>query len=105
MSGRYRVTPKARAGLHDILEYVDTRFGASVADQVLDRLVAAFELVAGNPGAGHRREDLTQDDRIRFWSVGPTLIAYRSGSHDWIEILLVERGERDWEQILEEEDL
>ena len=103
--GGYRLTPKARDGLHDILEYVDSRFGASVADQVLDRIGAAFELLTGNPGAGHRREDLTDDSRIRFWSVGPTLIAYRSGSHDCIEILLVERGERDWERILEEEDL
>jgi len=101
----YRLTRKAREGLHDILEYVDGHFGAPVADQVLDRLAAAFELVARNPGAGHRREDLTQDDRIRFWSVGPTLIAYRAGPHGSIEILLVERGERDWERILEEEGL
>ena len=63
--GGYRLTPKAREGLHDILGYVERRFGAPVADQVLDRLVAAFEFLAGNPGAGHRREDLTQDDRIR----------------------------------------
>ena len=103
--GGYRLTPKARGALQDILEYVDPRFGAAVADKVIDRLVAAFELVAGNPGAGHRREDLTQDDRIRFWSIGPTLIAYRASAHDSIEILLVERGERDWERILEEEDL
>ena len=103
--GGYRLTPNAREGLHDILEYVNRRFGAPVADQVIERLVGAFEFVAANPGAGHRREDLTQDDRIRFWSVGPTLIAYRSGTHDWIEVLLVERGERDWERILEEEDL
>ena len=61
--GGYRLTPKAREGLHDILEYVDSQFGASVADQVLDRLVAAFEVLAGNPAAGHRREDLTDDAR------------------------------------------
>ena len=103
MSGRYRLTPKARKGLQDILEYVDSRFGAAVSDQVLDRLVDAFELLAGNAGAGHRREDLTDDSRIRFWSVGPTLIAYRAASSDTIEILIVERGERDWERLLEED--
>ncbi len=103
--GGYRLTPKARDGLHDILGYVDSQFGGSVVDQVLDRLVGAFELLAGNPGAGHRREDLTQDDRIRFWSVGPTLIAYRAASSGAIEILIVERGERDWERLLDEEDL
>ena len=101
--GGYRLTPKARDGLHDTLEYVASQFGASVADQVLDRLVGAFELLAGNPRAGHRRDDLTHDDRIRFWSVGPTLIAYRAASSDAIEILIVERGERDWEKLLDED--
>lgn len=101
----YRLTPKAREGFRDILAYVDKRFGAQVAERVLDRLVAAFEFIAESPGTGHRREDLTQDERIRFWSVGPTLIAYRPGSQDPVEILFVERGERDWERLLEEESL
>jgi hypothetical protein len=43
----------------------------------------AFELLAALPDPGHRREDLTQDDEIRFWTVGPTLIAYRT-TIDWI---------------------
>ena len=66
-------------------------------------MIDAFELLAGNPGAGHRRDDLTDDSRIRFWSVGPTLIAYRAASSDAIEILTAERGERDWERFLEED--
>ena len=99
---RCRLTSKAREGLHHILEQVDARFGAPIAERVLDRLVDAFELLAANPNAGHRREDLTHDDRIRFWSVGPTLFAYRTGALDCIEILFIERGERDWERILEE---
>ena len=96
----YRLTPKAREGLHGIVEYVVGRFGARAAEAALDRLIAAFELLAENPGAGHRRDELSQDERIRFWSVGPTLIAYRAGSQDLIEVLFVERGDRDWEQIL-----
>jgi plasmid stabilization system protein ParE len=99
----YKLTPKARGGLRRILAHVHDHFGARVAEEVLDRLVAAFELVAEHPLAGHRREDLTEDERIRFWSVGPTLIAYRLGSQDVVEILLVERGERDWERLLAEE--
>lgn len=96
----YSLTPKARAGLRNILEYVDHQFGGRVAEQVLERLVAAFEFLAARPGAGHRREDLTGDERIRFWTVGPTLIAYRAGIQGIVEILLVERGERDWERLI-----
>ncbi len=78
---------------------VDTRFGERVAERVLGELECAFENLAASPGIGHRREDLTQDEQIRFRSVGPTLIAYRRVA-DVTEILFVERGERDWERLL-----
>ena len=64
-----------------------------------------IELLAANPGVGHRRDDLTNDDRVRFWSVGPTLIAFRAESRDALEVLMVERGDKDWERILEGEGL
>jgi len=35
---RYRLTPKARQGFGEIVEYVERDFGARVADEVLDRL-------------------------------------------------------------------
>lgn len=66
---------------------------------MLDGIVRAFELLAEHPGIGHRREGLTRDRRIRFWNVGPTLIAYRPGAAV-IDVLLVERGEIDWEEAL-----
>lgn len=96
----YALTPYARTGLRSILEYVEREFGARVGERVLDKLVAAFELIADNPGIGHRREDLTTDEWIRFWAAGPTLIAYRTTT-DTIEILFIERGEKDWARLLE----
>jgi plasmid stabilization system protein ParE len=72
----YRLTPRAQQGL---------------------------ERLAANPGIGHRREDLTLNKSVRFWSVGPTLIAYRS-EHSPIEVLFIERGEVDWERLLIEHD-
>jgi toxin ParE1/3/4 len=98
---RYRLTPRARLGLRDILNYVRRKFGRRVAEEVLNRLVTALENIAENPGIGHAREDLTHDEEIRFWSVGPTLIAYRPAA-DAVEILFVERGERDWERLFPE---
>jgi plasmid stabilization system protein ParE len=99
----YGLTPRAREGLLDILEYAERRFGTTVAEDVLDRLAAAFAFVAENPGAGHRRADLTRDEAVRFWSVGPALIAYRMPGPERAEILFVERADRDWERAFDDE--
>lgn len=99
MTAAYRLTPKAREGFHRIVIYVEENFGLEVADRVVTDLGKAFELLAANPDVGHHREDLTRDEHVLFWSVGPTLIAYRS-CPEWIEILFVERGELDWERML-----
>ena len=99
MTSSYRLTPKARDGFRRIVSYVEERFGLEVADRVIGQLERSFEQLAANPGIGHRREDLTQDGRVLFWSVGPTLMAYRLHP-DWVEILFVERGDLDWERML-----
>ena len=96
----YRLTPRARDEVRAVLEYVDQHFGVLVAERVFEQLVSTFERFAESPGIGHHREDLTRDDQIRFWSVGPSLIAYRARTVSTVEILIVERGERDWEQVL-----
>ena len=91
----YRLTPQAQAGLSDILKDVEARFGVDVAIEVLDRIGGAFQLIADTPQIGHRREDITPLEYVSFWHVGPTLIAYQVG-RSGVEILFVERGERDW---------
>ena len=95
----YRLTSRAATGLRNILVSVSDAFGANVAERVLDRMEDAFAMIAANPNIGHHRHDLTLDDHIRFWSVGPTLLAYRSAD-DGIEVLLIERGGRDWSRLL-----
>lgn len=101
MSGGYRLTPRAEQGLLRTLLYVEGRFGVTVAERVLATLEAALEQLATNPGIGHLREDLTSDSAVRFWSVSPTLIAYRF-EHSPVEVLFIERGEVDWESLLSE---
>lgn len=95
----YRLSPEARIGLYRTIASVEARFGPTVADEVLDLLARAFELLARFPRAGHRREDLTDDDRILFWSVGPTLIAYRR-ARDGIDVLAIDRADFDWRDAL-----
>lgn len=101
MTARYRLTPRAREGFHRIAFYVEENFGSVVAERVVGDLVHAFELLAKNSGAGHRRDDLTSDTRVLFWPVGPTLIAYRPAP-EGVQVLFVERGEVDWERIMRE---
>ena len=90
MTADYRLTPKARDGFLGIASYVEERFGPEVADRVVQELETAFEQLAANPSLGHRRVDLTPDERVLFWSVGPTLVAYRA-QPECVEILFVER--------------
>jgi toxin ParE1/3/4 len=97
----YRLTPRARSGPLEILEYVEQEFSLRVEEELLDRIEAAFELLADNPGIGHVREEITLDSSVRFWRVGSTLIAYRRAA-DTLEILFVERCERDWQRIFHE---
>ncbi len=101
MTHPYRLTPRARDGFRRIAFYLEENFGEAVAERVIEELEKAFELLADNPSVGHRRDDLTDDLRVRFWPVGPTLIAYRSNP-EWLEVLFVERGDLDWERLLAE---
>lgn len=95
----YRLTPLARQGLAEILDYVEREFGGAVAEAVLERIGSALETVAANPDIGAHRPEITDDETIRFWSVAPSVIAYRQKG-DVVEILFVERGERDLGRLL-----
>lgn len=86
-------------GLLLILDYVQTHFDSDIAIATAERIERSCENLAENPGLGHRREDITSDDSIRFWPVGPSLIAYQI-REEGIVVLFIERGDRDWKQVL-----
>jgi plasmid stabilization system protein ParE len=72
-----------------------------VTDRVLGSLLDSLTLLSASPGIGHRRPDLTDDERLSFWSVGPTLIVYRRVD-DGIDVLAIERADLDWRRILDQ---
>lgn len=76
MRASHRLTPKAAEGLWRIVQFVAERFDQDSAERVLDQLEEAFERLAEHPGIGHRRTNLTAEADVRFWSVGPTVIAF-----------------------------
>ncbi len=101
MTAAFRLTTQARRGFRAIGFDVEKRFGPDLAERVANRVERALKRLAANPHIGHRREEPTRDERILFWPVGPTRIAYRS-TPEGVEILFVERGEVDWKRKLRE---
>ena len=100
----YRLTPVARRGLREAYSYVKRGFGLDVAETVVEKILAAFRRLAANPAMGHSRDDLTSVEDVQFWPVGPTLIAYRHRG-DTVEVLLVERANRDWPALINDLNL
>jgi len=102
VTARYRFTDEAEAGFIRIACDVRDRFGLSVSRTVARDLERAFQLIAAQPGIGHRRDDLTSNEHLRFWQQGQTLIAYHRVEFG-VEILFVERSERNWGDLLAEQ--
>jgi plasmid stabilization system protein ParE len=86
--GVVRLTPNAARGYAGIAAYVGEQFGSVVAEHVLERIHEALARLGENPGLGHTREDLTRRREVLFWSVAPTLIAYRRRG-DGVEVLFI----------------
>lgn len=93
------LTQVAKADLLKILEYLDGDNPGAVL-KVVDALDDAMQLLADNPGIGHRRPDLTPQD-VRFWSVFRYLVIYRPSTKP-LEIVRVLHGKRDVRRLLEE---
>jgi toxin ParE1/3/4 len=72
---RYSLSPEARQDLIEIRDYYLDEAGAAVARSVLTEITKALGFLAGTPGAGHLRSDLT-DAPVKFWAVPPYLIVY-----------------------------
>lgn len=63
---RYYVTQVATADLEEIIEWI-AKSDVPTAEAFEVSAYAAFQLLAANPGIGHRRRYLT-DRPVRFWT-------------------------------------
>ncbi len=72
---RYRLSPEAEGDLDEIKHFLVRQGGARLARYVQHEIRDAIRFLAANPGAGHKREDLT-DEPMKFWSVFSYMIAY-----------------------------
>jgi toxin ParE1/3/4 len=77
MRVRYVLAPQAALDLVEIWRYIKGQSSVTVADRVESAIRERMVFLAGTPGAGHRRKDLTDQD-VKFFPVYSYLIAYRS---------------------------
>jgi plasmid stabilization system protein ParE len=91
------LTPAAEGDLLKIIEYLQGDSPNAIL-KVVDALDEAMRRLAENPGIGHVRPDLTDED-VRFWSVFKYLVIYRPETKP-LEIVRVLHGRRDIKRIL-----
>ena len=68
-----------------------------IADRVESAIREKIVFLAGTPGAGHSRKDLTDED-VKFFPVYSYLIAYRPQTKPF-EVVAILHGRRDVERI------
>ncbi len=97
MAKRYTLSPQAQQDLVEIRDYYVKEANARVARYVLGEIAKALQFLSQSPGAGHVRQDLT-DEPVKFWSVFAYLIIY-DPDMDPVGIARVLHGSRDLETI------
>jgi toxin ParE1/3/4 len=98
MTVRYVLAPEAAFDLVQIWRHIKEQSSLAVADHVESVIREKIVLLAQVPGAGHRRNDLT-DENVKFFPVYSYLIVYRPETQP-LQIVSILHGRRDVEQIL-----
>lgn len=62
MKARYVFAPQAALDLAEIWRYIQRQTSKAAAERVESAIREKVAFLAGNPGAGHRRQDLTPED-------------------------------------------
>jgi antitoxin ParD1/3/4 len=94
----YFLSPEANDDIFEISRWIATD-SVKLADRVEAELHEVFEALAGMPGQGHRRKDLTQRP-VLFFPLYSCLIVYQADI-DPIRIMAVLRGTGNVKRILE----
>ncbi|MFZ3200308.1 MAG: type II toxin-antitoxin system RelE/ParE family toxin [Candidatus Acidiferrales bacterium] len=98
MGARYLLAPQAALDLFEIWRYIKEQTSVRLADRVESAIRERMAFLAGTPGAGHHRKDLTDED-VKFFPVYSYLIVYRPETKP-LQIASILHGRRDVEQIL-----
>jgi toxin ParE1/3/4 len=94
---RFVLTRPAERDLDHIKSYLVEKAGPIVARRVMKDIRSALNLLGGQPGIGHVREDLTNRP-VKFWPIYSYLIVYDPETKP-VEIVRVVHGMRDLEEL------
>jgi toxin ParE1/3/4 len=98
MGARYILAPQAALDLFAIWSYIREQSSVDIANGVELAIRERMIFLAGIPGAGHYRRDLTDMD-VKFFPVYSYLIVYRPQTTP-LQIATIVHGRRHVEQIL-----
>jgi plasmid stabilization system protein ParE len=98
---RYVLTTQAQEDLREIRDYILQEGGFRAARYVVSALVTSFRALVRTPGQGHKREDLTDREELRFWPVFSYLVVYRTDKK-FLTIVAIIHGKRDIKSVLTE---
>lgn len=98
---RYVLTAEAQEDLRGVREYLIQEAGFHVARYVAAKFAGSFRGLASVPGKGHLREDLTEDEDLRFWRVFSYLVVYRLGTEP-LAVIAVLHGKCDVAGVLKQ---
>ena len=76
MRRRYILAPEAALDLVQVWRYIKNNASLETADLVESVIREKIVYLAGSPGAGHWRRDLTEEP-VKFFSIYAYLIVYR----------------------------
>jgi plasmid stabilization system protein ParE len=76
MRARYVLAPEAALDLVQIWRYIRNNSSLEMADRVESVIRDKIAYLAGRPGGGHWRKDLT-DEQVKFFTIYSYLIVYR----------------------------
>lgn len=93
-----RLSQKAAADLEEIWRFGAAEWSPGRADQYLDGLAAAFNLLCAMPGIARERTEFTPP--VRIHPTGAHLVVYRI-AHDHLHIVRVLGGRQDWQRLLQ----
>lgn len=91
---RYRVTPRARHDLINIVEYTERTWGKTQCNIYLKTLEARFQWLADNPLLGKHRTDISEDyysfpqgQHVVFYLIGDNVIDIIGVPHKDMDVI------------------
>jgi toxin ParE1/3/4 len=98
MRTRYVLAPEAALDLVQIWRRLKKQSSVAIADRVETVIRNKIVFLAGSPGAGHWRKNLT-DEAVKVFPVYSYLIVYRPDTKP-LQVVSILHGRRDVERIL-----